>query len=476
MKIILIRNKMYSPSILVLIIATLFNGQNCQNNSYLNTDQYSTFLFQNTNIVSMQSDEILSGKDLLISNGIIQKIGVGIEPEFDTVVIDASGQYLMPALFDMHAHIGEENPFLTYQLGLYRYFGVHNVNLMAGNDSIISIKQSVGGQYNEELKTPHLHLASELIDGHPPLWGDQHNGPVLVDVDEVEQVLSELKEKGYSDIKVYDQLTEEVYLKILEVSQQMGHRVVGHVPTSLSLGNRLDVRQQRIDHLYGFWELAYDGDISELPGMSLERIEVLIDGFNEDKFRAASKQTADNNIWVVPTHVLYSALLDEDYADEIMTGEYSMWLDPSLQGWWSAVANDAEQMPHLRNEEFRDIHMHMISVLHEEGVRLLAGTDAPLPLLMYGRALHKELELFTLAGLSPFEAIKTATVYPAKYLGLSDLGIIAEGNQAEIIMLERNPLENITNTLSISGYFSENKYLSRRDMEEYLRKLLTDKF
>lgn len=434
----------------------------------INNKDSSTILIQNVDIISMQTDELLAGKDLLISNGKIEKISVGIDPNSSTKVIDAEGQYIMPALFDMHAHIGVENPFLNYHLGLFRYFGVHHVNLMASNDEIVSVKQSVSGRFDDELKAPHLHLASELVDGDPPLWGEEHNGLILVDVEEVEPALLELKEKGYRDIKVYDQLSEDIYLKILDISKQVGLRVVGHVPSSLTHDNRLDARQQRIDHLYGFWELAYNGDISELPDMSMERIEILIDGFNEERFNSAAKQAAEKNIWVVPTHILYSALLDEQYIDEIMSGKYSQWLDPSLQSFWGTVVNDEEQMPHMRNEDFRTIHHKMITGLHEAGVRMMAGTDTPMPLLMYGRSLHKELELFTKAGLSPFEALQTATVHPAEYLELENSGIIAEGYKAELVLLDKNPLEDITNTLSITGYFTRNKYLNKTEMEKYL--------
>lgn len=433
----------------------------------VNWDSQS-ILIKSVNIISMASEEIQRNQDVLITDGIIVEIDYDIEPPQEAQIIEANGKYLMPALFDMHAHIGDENPFHQYQLGLYRYFGVHHVNLMVSNDKIKSIKESIGGRYNSELKIPNLYLASELVDGDPPLWGEEHTGPILVDAKNVEKVLKELQLKGYKDIKVYDQLSEDVYLEILDVADHLGLRVVGHVPFSLSIENRLDKRHQRIDHLDGFWELAYDGDLSNLPGMSMDRLNRLVDNFNHDKFKSVSQKTAKNNIWIVPTHTLYSALLDHDYADEIMNGEYSEWLDPTLAGWWGAVVDDDNHMPHIRSEEFRDIHLKMISILHKDGVRLMAGTDAPLPLLMYGRSLHKELESFTKAGLTPYEALETATVYPAEYLGMNDMGKILKGYQAEIVFLERNPLDNINNTLSISGYYSNNKYVSKPEMEEYL--------
>lgn len=463
---------MYVRIIIAFLLAITVSETPNQQSTHEIRNESDTLLIQNANIINMDSEGVLRDMDILITDGVIIEIAPFIKPDKEMRVIKGKGKYVMPALFDMHAHIGEENPFLEYQLGLYRYFGVHHVNLMVSNDKIKTIKESIGGNFNNDLKIPNLYLASELVDGDPPLWGEDHNGPILVDVKKVEETLKELQTKGYKDIKVYNQLSEDVYLEILDSADRLGLRVVGHVPFSLSLEKRLDERQQRVDHLDGFGELAYDGDLSELPGMGMERLNMLVDNFYNDKFHSIAEETARKNIWVVPTHVLYSALLDQNYVYEIMKGEYSEWLDPTLAGWWAAIVNDENQMPHIRSEKFRDIHLEMISSLHKKGVRMMAGTDAPMPLLMYGRSLHKELELFLKAGLTPFEAIKTATVHPAEYLGLKDMGKIKEGYQAELIFLDENPLEDIENTLSISGYFSNNKYVPKADMEEYLKNLI----
>ena len=115
--------------------------------------------------------------------------------------------------------------------------------------------------------------------------------------------------------------------------------------------------------------------------------------------------------------------------------------------------------------------LEIVGLMHRTGVRLLAGTDAPNPYVFPGFSLHEELELLVQAGLTPLEALQTATVNPAKYLGKEkELGTIEKGKLADLVLLEANPLENISNTQRINAVVVNGRYLP----QETLRKLLTE--
>ncbi len=431
-------------------------------------DQNDLFI-TNTNIITLDDETILEQKDIRISDGVISEIGQNLSIPKNSRVVDGTGLYVMPALFDMHAHISYLNPWHQYQLALYPYFGVHHVNIMTGSDGLLD----VAGKYNSGAVTPGptITLASELIDGDPPMWGDDHNGPVLTHPAEVDSVLQALKAKSYRDLKVYNRLSEEVYSSILESAAEMDLRVVGHMPHGLAPNDRLDYRHQRIDHLEGYLELAYDGDLSELPSDYMERRQALMDGYSRDKMKQAAKRTAERGIWNTPTHVLYSSLTDTSYVSEMMEGEFSSLLDPGIVQFWSGPASNPQIMPHLSSEQFRDIHRHMVGALHRAGARILAGTDAPMPVLLFGHSVHQELKYFTEAGMSPYEALKTATVYPAEYLGLEKSGKVLPKYHANLLILRNNPLDNIENTLTIEAMILESEYVTRKELRSEISRI-----
>lgn len=422
----------------------------------------SSLVIRNVQVIDIENGQVLENRDIWIEDERIIEIGVDLKVS-DAEEIDLSGHYVIPALFDMHAHIAHQNPWHEYQLALYRYFGIHYTQFMTGNEGLRKLADDHQIPSSDFI-APQIFLASELIDGDPPRWGEDHDGPVITDPEEVETHLEQLKEKGYSDIKVYDQLSEEVYLEILETAGKLGLRVVGHVPHSLSAENRLDARHQRIDHLEGYLELAFDGESSS---DSPNRNE-LLNGFSRERMAEAAGITADRKIWNTPTHVVFSSLLDSAYTQEVMYGEFSNLPDPTLQNFWNGAAQNPNAMPHLKSEKFRKVHLEMIQILHESGAKIMAGTDAPLPVLLYGHSIHKELQYFVDAGMSPAEALETATVHPADFLELDNLGKIKEGYQAELVFLKENPLEDISNTLTFEGYFSGNQYMPQKNMKKLL--------
>ena len=119
-----------------------------------------------------------------------------------------------------------------------------------------------------------------------------------------------------------------------------------------------------------------------------------------------------------------------------------------------------------------ELQKMMVREFDKAGVPVMTGTDAPLTFVYPGFTLHHELELFVESGLSPFNALKAATVTPAKFLKIEDeVGTIAVGKRADLVLLDANPLENITNTRKISGVFANGRWLSKSDLDKMLAKI-----
>lgn len=454
--------KIYTISLSILVgLALLIEG--------VSSHQNDTILLKNGNIITMISDEVLIDTDIRIKDDTIIEVGNNLVNRVNERVIDLSGKYIMPALFDMHAHLSVENPWHPYQLSLFRYFGVHDVQFMAGNDDLLSLSYKINeDEFDSPLPYPGVYLASELIDGDPPLWGEDHNGPVLIDTTEVYSTLQSLKDKGYRDIKIYNQLSESIYLKILKEASKLDLNVTGHIPYEVKLNNRLRSQHHRIEHLEGYPDIGYIGDLEEIEKAGLFRNLVMARHVDWEKLESASRLTEWRGIWNTPTHVLFSSLLDTTYINEIWNGEYSILLDPAMKGFWSDVLSNDSTMPHLRSDEFRKWHLKMIQILHANGAKILAGTDSPLPFLLYGHSVHKELQYFVQAGMSPYEALRTATILPAKYLELTRRGKIQIGFYSELVILNSNPLENISNTLDIHSTLSGGEYIERVDFDKIL--------
>jgi hypothetical protein len=419
--------------------------------------QEITLAITDCNVIPMKSDAVLYHQTILISNDKILKILPAKEwvDKKNTRTINGSGKYVIPALADMHIHA---NQYSNWIFPLLLSYGVTTIRVMSGNEAVLKWRDSV----RNNLKiAPDIHSASQLIDGNPPAWGNLHDGPVVQNADSVEWVITDQISRGYEFIKAYNRLSPEVFKRIRSVCVEKNIKLACHIPPALNKNDILTADAGEIEHLSGYVRYAskIDSISNEAAAKNSEIIDdlELANNVSPDKMRIAARKTKEYNIWNCPTLIIHAIKSDTSFCKELPAIELGQKLTPVL-GWWKS------QGYHLDPAEKKllDFKKAMVKELDLNKTFLLAGSDSPVPWVVPGLSIHQELQYMVAAGLSNYDALKTATVNPATWFGKNyDKGIVEAGKRADLIILSANPLEDIHNTLRIVSVVFKGEVVER---------------
>ncbi|MCA1617582.1 MAG: amidohydrolase family protein, partial [Acidobacteria bacterium] len=274
-------------------------------------------------------------------------------------------------------------------------------------------------------------------------------------------------------IKVYENLSRESYYAIADEAKKLKIPFAGHVPNSITPVEASNTGQKSIEHLTRML-IACSSKEDKFKVIKNEewtpslRMEML-ESFSELKCREVAAVFVSNGTWHNPTNVVNRNGLSDD---ESFTKDARLRYVPAhiAQSW--IKFSERYKPSNRKNREFWFQRLlEVVKILNQSGVSLLAGTDVGNPFIYAGFSLHDELELFVQAGLTPMHALETATINPAKYLGMEkSLGTIERGKLADLVLLDANPLSDISNTRKINAVVANGKYLSR----EFLNKMLSD--
>ncbi len=357
-------------------------------------------------------------------------------------VIDATGKYLIPGLWDMHVHLGDEDFDKNFNLSLFIANGITGIRLMDGDPAYYAWRKEAE---SGNLLAPRMVIASETIglgklaDISPPQTRDE---------------VRKAKQAGADFIKVHDRLSRESYFALVDEAKRLGLPVAGHTPVSMTPEEVSQAGQKSIEHLSGM-----------LPAES--------DPATATKWFAVLKR---NQTWPCPTLIMqhnFARLNDSSLSDDLRL----KYVKRSWIEGWSKFTADAKHWPAeeaaKRNETIRKVDA-LVSAMQKAGVGILAGTDSTNPFVLPGFGLHDELALLVKAGLTPMEALRTATYNPAKVLGLTgSLGTVEKGKLADLVMLDGNPNGNISNVKMIAAVIINGRYLLRESLDEMLAQAAT---
>jgi imidazolonepropionase-like amidohydrolase len=387
-------------------------------------------------------------------------------------ILDGKGKFLIPGLWDMHVHIAAES-----YLPLFLANGVTGVRDMHAffPDTILRMRKAVR---EGKLLGPRLIVAGALVDGDKPFWP---GSLIARNAEEGRQAVQTLKKRGVDFIKVYTKLPRPAYLAIAEQARKEGLPFAGHVPEAVSAAEASDVGQKSFEHLYGIL-LACSTEEEKLRKEELDamakldnaairpllgRIQVqALDSSSEAKAEALFSRLARNRTWQVPTLTVLRALASLD--DEKFTGDPRVRYIPSyIRGGWK------RPMPPEASANLKRIYkmsQRVVTAMHRAGVPFLAGTDVTNPYCFPGFSLHDELALLVQeCKFTPLEALQCATRDPARFLGLeTDLGTLEKGKLADLVLLEANPLDDITNTRKIAAVVVNGKLLTKEELQKML--------
>jgi imidazolonepropionase-like amidohydrolase len=386
-------------------------------------------------------------------------------------VVDASGKFLIPGLWDMHVHTnfgdwlpgGEE-----IILPLFVANGITGVRDMGGDlHQLLKWRDQIDAG---AILGPRMVISGPMIDGAPPHF--PASVPVATTA-EGRKAVDDLKQSGADFIKVQSYIPRDAYFAVAEESKKQGMTFVGHVPDAIRASEASNAGQKSIEHFTGIFEGCSTIEDELLKGPKGPRR--VVETYSEPKCAALIALLAKNGTWQVPTLTWERGqwLIDDLDLSQSPGAKYAAatWRNKSYKKFTESILKELDTDPVAYRRQFVAKELEMTLAMHRAGVPLMAGTDTAAGVYVIpGFSLHQELELFVKAGLTPMEALQTATLNPAKFLGRTqDFGTVETGKLADLVLLDASPLDDIRNTQKISGVVLGGRYFSRADLDSILK-------
>ncbi len=448
--------------------------------------QVDKLLIRSINIIDLEKGEILQNHNLWIEDNRIVTIDSvpGRIPKGEYEVIEGKGKFLIPGLWDMHTHSTQHSPWLHHPL--YIANGVTAIRDMSGQlgrkDSYWAgtrERQSWNQDLvNKEKLGPRYVLHSSYqINGPNSVPDGFENFFKVEDKSAVDSLLAYYQQEGSDFIKVYSEIPANSYRQLVKEADSYGLHVAGHKPLSIPLSEALNAGQRSFEHPRIFLFECFPGADTFILATDKRQAykkfkKEMISQFDTVKAKALMRKMYENDAYWVPTlQVIKSAAFAHD---ENFIKDQRLQYIPAMRKllWWDPDINRAAK--DNLSPESRGVNMALynsarkqILMAYNEQVRMMAGTDVTDSYSFPGFSLHDEIRDLKDSGLSELEALRTATIYPSIYSGRNqDLGSIRPGYLADLLILEANPLEEISNTKKISGVLISGLYFDKNQLEK----------
>ena len=309
-----------------------------------------------------------------------------------------------------------------------------------------------------EMLAPRLILA-RMIDGPDKAWPPPLATWVKT-AEEARDATLKAKADGYDKMKVYSFLTKEAYDAVVATAKDQHMDVIGHIPYALSVEYVVDAGQKMIAHTEEVAKHAH-GDYSA------ERVSYF------------AGRIADGGVWLTPTLITTRRILEEfSDPDGLFSRPEAVYTQHPMQtGIWSFISKNLyhkipPQAQTKLRDDFEKFQKPFTKVFHEKGGQLMTGTDSLLPRLVPGFALHQELQELVNVGLTPYEALRTSTTIPYEYLGESkESGTIEVGKRPDLLLVDANPLEDVSAASKISGVIMRGRWIGREEIDRRMRQI-----
>ena len=367
-----------------------------------------------------------------------------------TRVIDATGKFLIPGLWDMHVHT--DVPGGPALLGLYVANGVTGVRDMDGDLARLRA-------FQRDIAAGSLPGPRMIVSG-PYIAGQRVPLPhVLVRTPEDAVVaVDSLARLGVDFVKVHNGMPPAAYFAVAREARRRKKVFAGHVFPPVTPLQASDSGQRSLEHLSGFPNVCAGDDSAVIAGATGLQRFLLGPCTREDQSRTFSRLAA-NHTWITPTLIVQTEVVNPSVVPNDSLLHY---FGDSLQALWRLVMPPppptVPPVVIVAGARLFEKRLALVKSLHDAGVPMLTGTDAPLRASPPGFAMHDELALLVRAGLTPLEALRAATSNPASYFAATDsLGSIAVGRVADLVLLDANPLTNIANTRRIAAVMANGR-------------------
>lgn len=438
-----------------------------------------TLAIRNVTVISLASPTAIADATVLIRDGRIASVGPSssVTVPSGTRVIDGTGKYLIPGLSDMHTHLLSDGAEVhdsagPAEIGVMLANGVTVARLMIGTPEQLRLRREVS---SGRLTGPQLWVASPQLTGRP-----SENALVVTTPDEARAAVRTAADSGYDFVKITLFITKPVHDAIVEEATRRRIRVVGHVEPVVGLRAATAANQQ-IEHLDSFFEeaLADSSPMRESvtqAGVFANRNWVSLDHVDDRKVDSLAGMVARSGVFVGPTQNVFNTAFGIGESREQLQDrpDWRFWPPRMRQGYLNAHTRywDAARSPErteARRRRYVEVRNRAVRAIQDSGGKLIAGSDTPEWFHMYGWGLHRELQAMVKAGLTPMQALATATVNPAAFLGASrEWGTIEAGKRADLVLLSANPLTDISNTMKIDAVSIGGRWLERAALDSMI--------
>jgi imidazolonepropionase-like amidohydrolase len=403
----------------------------------------------------------------------------------DAQVVDATGKFLIPGLWDMHVHATT----IPHFCALYIANGVTGVRDMfsPGVGALLPLRKQIG---EGKAIGPRLVFAGRIVDGPQPVWQGSVEAKT---VEEGRQAVHTVQKDGSDFVKVYSKLPRDVYIAIVDEAKKQKLPFAGHVPSSVRAAEASDLGQRSMEHLYEVLkgcssqaepiQKAFAEAVARLEKsqpdygkqvavLARERDQKIQDTYDPKIAAALFAKFKKNRTWQCPTlTVLRNIAFPDDktitedprvnYLPTYATNSWGPNNDSRLRTWTPEDFERAKQ-------NYRK-HVELVGTMRKAGVEFLAGTDVMNPYCLPGFSLHDELALLVQAGLTPMEALQAATRNPARFFGNEkEMGTVQAGKLADLVLLDADPLQDIRNTTKIRAVVANGRTFDRAALDKLL--------
>jgi imidazolonepropionase-like amidohydrolase len=433
--------------------------------------------FTHVNVIDVSGGPTQADMTVIVASQRIVAVGKSIDVRIPrgAKVVPANGKYLIPGLWDMHVHTAFGDwipPQENVTLLLFVANGVTGVRDMGGN--LEKLKEWRSAIEDRKLIGPRMIIAGPMLDGTTPRFPS--SAPVA-DAAAGRKEVDDLVKSGVDFIKIQSGIPRDGYFAATAEARKMHIPLVGHVPDAVRASEASNAGQKSIEHFTGVFEGCSTEEDALLKGAKGPGRVVA----TYDSARAASliKLFAKNQTWQVPTLVWERGqwLIDEIDLSHDPHTRYApvAWRDRTWPMFTKDILKDMDTDPLPVRERFVQMELEMTLAMHRAGIPFMAGTDTAAGVHIFpGFSLHDELGLFVKAGMTPLEALQTATWNPAKFMNkLADLGTVEKGKLADLVLLDANPLDDIGNTQTIRGVVLAGRFFNRNDLDGMLQQVET---
>lgn len=421
--------------------------------------------FQNVDLILMDKGEVLEDQTLVVKNGIITTLGSSSDVKINdsALIIDGEGRYLMPGLAEMHAHVPpvEDIEQMKEVLTLFALNGITTIRGMLGHPKHLKLREMIR---NREIIAPDFYTS-----------GPSFNGQSVRSPEEAVAMVKQQKQAGYDYLKIHPGLTKESFQALAETAHEEGIPFIGHISFDVGIWNSIEAGYSSIDHMDGFVE----GLVPDIDDMKQEEVGLfgiyVAKKADESQIPRLMDALKKKNVWVVPTQALAERWMSPAPVEQFLNAPEMKYMEAETRKKWAESKRTFIENPKYNQQlanGYIKLRQKLIKACNDEGVGLLLGCDAPQVFNVPGFSTHHELQYLVDAGLTPYEALRTGTVNVAEYLNRrGDSGDIKTGSLANLILLNGNPLQDISQTKNINGVLVGGRFLPKGYIDKELKRL-----